>query len=172
MNAVDPTALLRAHQEPIQRYLWHPRDMITFTPTVLSHVFGDGRALFGLTTINCRPAYWLIQGDSTWDVSDSRAPDDAPQFIDFVDDIVFAIEEEYGTVRCYERNCRGDFYDPETGRFVPRSWTAFPTMDDENGCSWWREDWPALEGLTLVPHPFARANMLGGDHVRGADSGQ
>lgn len=157
---VDVTKALRAAQTPLQRYLWTPADMITFTPAVLTQTFGDGRALFGLTTINNRPAYWIIRGCSTWDVAEGAAPDDAPEFIEFVDDIVWAIEEEFGGVSCYERNYRGDWIDRETKRFIPRAWTDYPTIDDENGCSWFRLDWPPLDGVKFERHPWARTNIL------------
>jgi hypothetical protein len=149
------TLALRAAQTPIQRYLWTPKDMITFTPRVLGETFGDGRALFALTTINCRPAFWIVRGCSTWTTSDYDAPDDAPNFIEHVDSIVEAIEGQFGSVRNYERNARGDWIEEETKRFVPRKWTEYPVMDDENGCSWDRLDWPALDGVTFTPHPFA-----------------
>ena len=154
------TQALRAAQTPIRRYLWTPADAITFTPAVVSETFGDGRALFALTTINCRPAFWIMRGCSTWTASDRDAPDDAPQFSEHVDEIIEAIEEEFGTVRYYDRNSRGDWIDEETKRFVPRADTEYPVMDDENGCSWGRLDWPDLPGVALMPHPFARYRIL------------
>src|SRR6202012_2280696 len=54
-------------------YLWVPADAITFSPRVLPKVYGDGRALFALATINQRPAYWVIRGCSTWGCGSDRA---------------------------------------------------------------------------------------------------
>lgn len=144
---------------PERRCLWTEDDAIVFTPAVLSRAFGDGRALFSLTTINNRPAYWVIQGCSTWQTGgDIYAPDDAPLFIDFVDEIVESVEDQFGTVRGYERNCRGDWIDHETKRFLPRSFTEFPTINDENGCAWGRLDWPSE--FETVTHPWARCTIL------------
>lgn len=157
---IDITKELVRLQRPIQRYLWTPADMITFTPAVLDQPFGDGRALFGLTTINNRPAYWLFRGCSSWKISDYDAPDGATEIAEFIDDVLRAIEEQFGGVSCYERNSRGDWIDSETKQFVPRSWVEFPVLDDETGCSWWREDWPSMEGVRLERHPWARTNVL------------
>lgn len=152
---IDITKELVALQKPTQSYLWTPADMITFTPAVLAQTFGDGRALFGLTTINNRPAYWLFRGCSSWKVSDYDAPDGAPELSEFIDDVLWAIEEEFGGVSCYERNARGTWIDSETKQFVPRAWVEFPVIDSETGCNWWREDWPDIDGIELVAHPFA-----------------
>lgn len=155
------TEALRAAQKPIQRYLWVPDDAITFTPSVLEETFGDGRALFALTTINNRPAYWIIRGCSTWQVAfDHDAPRDAPEFPDFVDEIIATIENEFGSTCGYEMNSRGIWIDQETGRFIPPAWAEYPTIDSNMGCSWGRLDWPELEGVDLQPHPFGRCNML------------
>lgn len=155
MDAITET--LRAAQKPIRRCLWTDADAITFTPAVLELTFGDGRALFALTTINNRPAYWIVRGCSTWETGmDSNAPDGAPEFMDQVEDIIDAIEDEFGGVSRYERNINGVWIDEETKRFVPREWTSYPAIDSETGCSWGRLDWPSLEGIELEPHPFAR----------------
>ena len=76
-------------------YLWVPADAITFVPPVLSTVYGDGRALFTISTINDRPAYWIVRGDSGWQVQDYHAPDDAPDFGDFTDDILTDLPERF-----------------------------------------------------------------------------
>lgn len=159
MDAI--TTALRAAQSPIRRCLWTDADAITFTPAVLEQTFGDGRALFRITTINNRPAYWIFRGCSTWETGlDYNAPDDAPEFIDQVDDIVSAIEDEFGGLSSYERNKNGVWIDSETKRFVPREWTAYPAINDEHGCSWGRLSWPQLDGIALVDHPWARCTIL------------
>ena len=159
-DEVDVTALLRAAQAPVTRYLWTPDNSITFTPAVLSETFGDGRALFTLTTINNRPAYWIIRGCSSWRVSDYDAPDGAEEFSEHVDEIITAIEEEFGTTAYYEMNAQGRWVDEETKRFIPYRYVDYPVIDPSMGSSWGRMDWPNLPGLETVPHPFAHATVL------------
>lgn len=64
----DPVHMqLRMAIEKRQRsYLWIPEHSITFVPRLLPTIFGDGRALFTIATINQRPAYWVIRACSTW----------------------------------------------------------------------------------------------------------
>jgi hypothetical protein len=40
-----------------RRYLWTPADAINFKPALCGNVYGDGRALFGLSTLNLRPSW-------------------------------------------------------------------------------------------------------------------
>jgi hypothetical protein len=58
-----------------RRYLWTPADAINFKPALCGNVYGDGRALFGLSTLNLRPAYYVIRGDSGWDCCDVSVDD-------------------------------------------------------------------------------------------------
>ena len=51
--------LVKAIERRERAYLWTPADTISFIPRVLPTVYGDGRALFALATINQRPAYWV-----------------------------------------------------------------------------------------------------------------
>lgn len=159
--SADVTMALRALQRPITRHLWTPDDAITFTPAVLDTTFGDGRALFRITTINNRPAYWIFRGCSSWEVGgDFDAPEGAPEIADHIDDILRAIEEEFGTTDYYEMNERGRWIDQETKRFVPRVCTEYPAINSETGCVWSRMDWPNLEGIALERHPFAHCTIL------------
>jgi hypothetical protein len=140
---------------PLRRHLWVPEDAITFTPEVLETQFGDGRALFQITTINNRPAYWIVRVCSTWSSEfDYASSDEGDDFAEHVDEVIDAIEEEFGTTRYYEMNARGDWIDEETKRFIPRKWTEYPVIDADMGCSWGRLDWPDLPGASFVPHPL------------------
>lgn len=140
-------------------YLWIPEHSIKFIPRVLDTVYGDGRALFWLSTINQRPAYWIIRGDSSWDVSDGNAPDHAPNFGDFTDDILTALEECFGSGRCgYSGSCLffplderdGDCPCEECRDELTAEW---PMVDDDGGCSWGRMKWP--DGFSVEKHAFA-----------------
>jgi hypothetical protein len=149
-----------------------PDDAITFTPHVLSKVYGDGRALFGMGTLNSRPAYWVIRGCSSWTTdSDRDKPYEATNFVEMADEILFDLEEEFGSVRCgtdYEFNSMGRPYCLESGRFLAERHIGYPTVDSEDGCHWHREDWPDLDGVPLQPHPFAlRVRILGQMAERG-----
>ncbi len=156
------THALKDAQKPVTSYLWTPDNSITFTPAVLNKVFGDGRALFSITTINDRPAYWIVRGCSSWKISgDYRAPDGSPDFGDFTDEILAAIEDQYGTSDYYEMNANCRWIDSETKKFVPSSWAEFPVINTHDGCSWGRLEWPEIEGVELEPHPFAAwANVI------------
>lgn len=146
-----------------RRYLWTPADAITFKPALSGVIYGDGRALFGLTTINLRPAYYVIRGDSGWAVEDIEAPDDAPDFGDFTDDILTGLEDEFGRARCgysgsslrqspEDRGC--DCEECQDPRI-----SEWPEVDDEGGCSWGRLAWPF--GFPTVAHPWTwRGDLL------------
>lgn len=150
---------LRLAVEKRQRaYLWTPADAITFVPRLLPLVFGDGRALFTVTTINQRPAYWVVRACSSWgcglDTNDATGPD----FGDMVDDVMMELEEAFGRGRCgYSgnslfwpkkerlRNCQCEECEDIRARW--------PMVDDYGGCSWSRMDWP--KGFETVPNPLS-----------------
>lgn len=135
-------------------YLWTPEHKVTFVPALSSRLYGDGRALLGLTTINARPRYYILRVDSAWALnSDIHAPCGQAAFVDYIDAISFALEEEFGNGR-YDNYCDpGEKPETERQRDRRRKWPAY---DDETGCSWWRIDWPKLPSVKLEPHPFVR----------------
>lgn len=152
-------ALISAQVEETT-HLWAPFDAITFTPHVLNEIFGDGRALFAFGTLNSRPAYWIVRADSSW-TSDSdygeEPPEDAINFADKSEEILCALEEEFGRASCgceYEYNSAGRPYDPETGRLLSRSEIEYPVVNTGGGWHWGRLDWPDLPGIDFVPHPL------------------
>lgn len=113
-------------------------------PALVGTVYGDGRALFGLTTINSRPWYYVIRGDSAWrsglDCGDGAGPD----MHEIVDSISWDIEEEFGPAIQYGVH----------GQELARK-AAWPALDYAGGCSWWREKWPKGLGIRTVPHPLS-----------------
>lgn len=155
-------AKLRAMQQPIKRHLWVPADAITFTPQVLQQTFGDGRALFGVGTINSRPAYWIVAGDSSWECGrDPQAVDGATYIGEHIDDILSALEEEFGSAdracpcECGEYEYSGGRYRcPRTGQFLSERDINFPTVNYGGGCHWFRMDWPDDIGVPTSPHPY------------------
>jgi hypothetical protein len=149
---------------PTTRHLWTPQDTTTFIPPVMSKIYGDGRALFRLTTINDRPAYWVIRGDSGWQCGDVHAPDNAPDFVDFLDDILTCLEDEFGRALCGYNG--SSLYTPPSERDCtceecsdPDNVAQWPNVDSSEGCLWDRIDWPAEFGT--IDHPWTwQSNLL------------
>jgi hypothetical protein len=160
--------LVQAIEREETAYLWTPADAIRFTPRVLPVIYGDGRALFALATINQRPAYWVIRGCSTWGCGSDHGNSTGPDFAELTDDILTDLEEAFGRGRCgYSgnslfwpredrlENCQCDECDDQ----YVASW---PDVDDYGGCSWLRIDWPA--GFVTEPNPLNwRGNLLAVD---------
>lgn len=142
MSTMDVQTLLKAAVEvETTGHLW--TEKYTFVPALCSRVFGDGRALLALTTINSRPRYYVVRIDSRWAIDEAGAPEGAENVRDHLDAIYDALEDDFG-LAVYE--------DDEEVDDEPREWPAF---DDRGGTAWWREQWPRLEGVELQPHPFA-----------------
>lgn len=158
-------ALVCAIERPKTSYLWTPADAISFTPRVLPKVYGDGRALFTITTINQRPAYWVIRGCSSWGCGSDREDGAGPDFAEMTDEILTDLEDCFGNGRCgYSgnslfwprkerlKNCQCEDCDE---RFRAR----WPMVDGDGGCSWSRTDWP--DGFDVEPNPRNwRGNLL------------
>lgn len=152
--------LVAAIEVPHSAYLWVPAYSIDFTPRVLPIVYGDGRALFRITTINDRPAWWMIRGCSTWGCGDDRDDAAGPDFGELTDDILTDMEEAFGNARCgYSGSslrhpraqriqwCQCEDCDDE------ETLSSFPEVDGSGGCSWSREDWPV--GFEVEPNPLS-----------------
>jgi hypothetical protein len=98
-------------------YLWGQRSSIK--PVVCDKRFGDGKALIGLSTINGRPNFYVLQLDS------EKCQDF--QTDEFRDHLERA--EEYLLEWLGPRENDG-----EEDSDDPNPWPAY----DESGCSWWR----------------------------------
>jgi len=158
--------LRKAIEKREKAYLWVPSDAITFVPRVSPTIYGDGRALFRITTINQRPAYWVIRACSTWGCGYDRDDAPGPDFAEMTDAIMSDLEEAFGRGRCgYSgnslfcprkdrlRNCQCEECDEK--RFKAR----WPMVDDDCGCSWSRTDWP--KSFDTVPNPLSwHGNLL------------
>lgn len=145
-------------------YLWQPGDTPAFKPALLPTWYGDGRALFALATINQRPRYYVIRGDSGWECGLDSDDGDGPEFACLTDDIYDDLIEHFGSGRCSYSG---------SSLFVPkreRQWckcedcqemrmARWPTIDDSGGCSWSRMDWP--KGFTVEKNPRSwRGNFI------------
>lgn len=157
--------LKAAVEVPCRAHLWVPADAIDFTPRVLPIIYGDGRALFRITTINDRPAWWMIRGCSTWGCGGDRDDASGPDFGELTDDILTALEEAFGSARCgYSGSslrwlreeriqwCQCEECDDED------TLSVLPEIDGNDGCSWSRADWPT--GFDTEPNPIARGGNL------------
>jgi len=88
-----------------------------------------------------------------------------PDFVEMTDDILTDLEEAFGRGRCgysggslfWPRRDRIQYCQCEecSDRFVAR----WPMVDDADGCSWSRMDWPP--GFPTEPNPLScRGNLL------------
>ena len=168
-GASDPVhaMLRRAIEKSESAYLWVPADRIFFVPRLLPTIFGDGRALFMIATINQRPAYWVIRACSTWGCGLDREDAPGPDFAEMTDDIMTELEEAFGRGRCgYSgnslfwpkkermRHCQCEECADRHGR------ARWPMVDSDGGCSWSRRDWP--KSFDTVPNPLSpMGNLLG-----------
>lgn len=157
--------LVAAVEKPQRAHLWVPADAIRFTPRVLPMIYGDGRALFTLATINQRPAYWVIRACSTWTSGLDRDDGEGPDFAEMTDEILTGLEDAFGRGRCgYSGNSL--FYPRRERRRWCKceecddNWRArWPAVDGDGGCSWSRIDWP--EGFEVAQNPRCwRGNLL------------
>lgn len=154
--------LIAEIEKPERAHLWVPADAIEFTPRVLPRVYGDGRALFALATINQRPAYWVIRACSTWGSGLDRGDAPGPDFAEFTDEILTDLEEAFGNGRCgysgeslfYPKSERSCDCEECQDDYI----AAWPEVDGYGGYSWSRIDWPA--GFEVVPHPLSGMGNL------------
>lgn len=146
-------------------YLWVDGDTPPFKPALLPLIYGDGRALFRLATINQRPRYWVIRGDSQWGCDLDEKDSEGPEFAELVDDILTDLEEAFGNGRCgysgsslfwpkYERirNCQCE--ECSDGQYRAR----WPMVDGYGGCSWARMNWP--EGFEVAANLLSRRGNI------------
>jgi hypothetical protein len=89
----DTEFLRRALERRQQGSLWGQTRF--FTPRLLATIFGDGRKLVWFSSINVRPAYWIVRIDSGWKTSNTDASS-APGPAQWHDPVCDAIEEEFG----------------------------------------------------------------------------
>lgn len=157
--------LRRAVERRQSSYLWVPSQSITFTPRLLNTIYGDGRSLFTIATINQRPAYWIIRACSTWGCGFDREDSSGPDFGEMTDDIMTDLEEQFGSGRCgYTGNSlfwpkKDRIRDCQCEECSDRFRARWPMVDDSGGCSWSRMDWP--ERFPTVPNPLSwRGNLL------------
>jgi len=157
--------LRRAIEKRERACLWVPSDAITFVPRLLPVIYGDGRALFTIATINQRPAYWIIRACSTWGCGLDRENSSGPDFAEMTDDIMTDLEDHFGRGRCgYSGNSlfwprKERIRDCQCEECSDRTRARWPMVDDYGGCSWSRIDWP--RGFNTVQNPLSwRGNHL------------
>jgi hypothetical protein len=155
-------------------WLWAKGDTPPFIPHLLPRFYGDGRALFSITTINQRPKYWVIRGDSGWTCGSDYgvdAPENAPDFGELYDEILNDLDEYFGRAACsycgagascYANGAPEEAHCGFDGCERPdevRAGCGWPSVDAGNGCSWSRMRWP--DGFEVVDNPHHyRGNLL------------
>jgi hypothetical protein len=113
LTKAEKAALTKPHF----RELWGRKYKVE--PALVEKVFGDGKKLLCLTPLMTRPNYYVVQIDSKWEL-------DAYEFLDRLEEIYDAIEEQYG--------CDGDEFE---GDEPPE----FPTLH-HGGSTWGELDFP------------------------------
>lgn len=136
MPKSDLTRLRKAFEKRERACLWVPADAITFVPRVSPYVYGNGRALFAIATINQRPAYWVVRACSEAEMGE------------FGDDILTDLEGEFGNGRCGHSGNSLFWPKRERKRWcecedcAERGVAKWPMVDGEGGYSWGRMQWP------------------------------
>lgn len=163
----DPVhaALRKAEERKITSYLWVPGDTKPFIPRVLPLIYGDGRALFNIATINQRPAFWVIRACSTWGSAYDHGESSGPDFAEITDEILTDLEATFGNGRCgYSGNSlfwprRDRLEDCQCEECDEKGYVAkWPMVDGYGGCSWSRRDWP--DGFETVANPLSWCGNL------------
>jgi len=96
MKSTEETRLRAKIERKQGARLWGQRRFIT--PRLLTKVFGDGKKAIWLSSINIRPAYWVVRIDSSWCIENCWHPKkDVKEPRDWLEDVYQAIEEEFGT---------------------------------------------------------------------------
>ena len=90
-------------------------------PRLVDEIFGDGKKLFGIEPLNSRPNYYVIRGDSKWDVSNWADGETIGQHIE---EILESIEEQFGRA----------WYDDDPPQ--RKSGRPFPALNDDVGVGW------------------------------------
>ena len=166
-GSADPVhaKLRRAIEKRVRACLWTESDAITFVPRLLPTIYGDGRALFRIATLNQRPAYWVVRACSTWGSGADAGNATGPDFGLMTDDIVAELEIAFGRGRCGYSGT--SLFWPRKDRIrhcqceecASRHIARWPEVDDNGGCSWNRMDWP--RGFDAVENPLSwQGNLL------------
>lgn len=122
-------AYIKTQTKRQRAYLWG--DYQVFTPVVLSQIFGDGKQVIYIGSIDQRPKFWIARIDS----SQSFEPDEFD-----VEKIVSAIEEEFGSVPETGYMTFEEFKEAkESGRFLFDEYTNYSSYMDD--CKYPRMDW-------------------------------
>lgn len=158
--------LVEAIEREKSAYLWTPADTIKFVPHVLPRIYGDGRALFTIATINQRPAYWVIRGCSSWGCGYDSEDNTGPEIGELIDDLLDDLEDAFGRGVCGYSG--SSLFHPHADRIKwckceecddEENLAEWPMVNDNGGCSWNRCDWPP--GFDVEPNPLSwRGNLL------------
>lgn len=101
----------------------------TVTPYLVSQTFGDGKRFIGLAPMFYRPWFYVVRIDSRWSLDhEGEEP-----FIDHVDEVYEAIEQQFGLC-CDEEDEYGDRAECDCDGYE-----VWPRVKDFSGGSEWFE---------------------------------
>jgi hypothetical protein len=126
--------------EDTKGWLWGQEREIS--PVLCDTVYGDGLKLFRLTTINSRPNYYVVRGDSSWAAELDPDAKTGTDFRDVLDQVLGDIEAQFGRALPEEAE-----FDDEDGAWLdedgaPVEKAEWPALDDETGTAWDEIAWP------------------------------
>ena len=103
----------------------------TVTPCVCSTVFGDGQQLVAFQPLDTRPEYYVLFVGSDWNL-DNCGGEDGPRLVDYHNEILTALEEDYGSADDYEEGvgCEGE------------EWPGWPVTSFDSGEQWFELEMP------------------------------
>lgn len=108
--------------KPRMASLWGQKSRVT--PALVPVVFGDGKKWICLTPAATRPNYYVILGDSAWDLDNSGNN----PFCEYLEQVYQAIETSFG-------NSDDEREEGETKRQWERR-TNWPALSTGCGMSW------------------------------------
>lgn len=130
-------AYINTQTKKQRAYLWGNYEV--FTPVVLSKIFGDGKQIISISSIDQRPKFWIVRIDS----NQSFEPDEFD-----IEEIVSAIEEEFGRVPDTGYMTFAEFREAKkSGQLFFDDYTNYKDYTDD--CKYPRMDWHGGQWGTL-----------------------
>lgn len=141
-------SLCRLVEQPQEVEFWGQK--YTITPRLLTRRFGDGKKLIHVTPLNTRPDYYVVCVGSRWQTDNCADPDVGPLLCDRIDDILDAIEDQFGSAHC--GSCGGHYGEDCCAACDGELWADFPALNDDAGVCWGE-----LEVADLQDHKAVRS---------------
>lgn len=103
---------LKKETEPREIEFWTVKHLIA--PALVDEINGDGLQIVWLSSIDCRPFYWIIRIDSSINIHDneSLSEEDKHNYGSIEELLLQMIEEQYDNISRYQENSDGKYFDP------------------------------------------------------------